>query len=44
MRATLARTASVAGRGEWEKYKTTQAFDSTAHHPWWLESASLKKA
>ena len=40
----LARTAPAAGRGEWEKYKTTEMFDGTAQNPWWLETASLKKA
>jgi len=40
----LAQTAPVAGSGEYEKYKTSQAFDGTEQHPWWLETASLKKA
>ena len=40
----LALTAPVAGAGEYERYKTAQAFDGTAQHPWWLETASLKKA
>jgi hypothetical protein len=39
----LARTAPVARRGTWEKYKTSQDFDGTAQHPWWLESASLAR-
>ncbi len=39
----LARTAAVAAHGEWEKYKTSEAFDGTAQHPWWLETASLQK-
>jgi predicted aldo/keto reductase-like oxidoreductase len=38
----LARTAPVAAAGEWEKYKTSGAFDGTAQHPWWLETASIK--
>ena len=42
-RAALARTAAVARHGEWEKYKTTETFDGTAQHPWWLETASLQK-
>jgi predicted aldo/keto reductase-like oxidoreductase len=42
--ALLAQTAPVAGSGEYEKYKTSQAFDGTEQHPWWLETASLKKA
>lgn len=39
--ALLARTAPVATKGEWEKYKTTQSFDGTTHNPSWLESATL---
>jgi aryl-alcohol dehydrogenase-like predicted oxidoreductase len=42
--ALLALTAPVAGSGEYERYKTSQAFDGTAQHPWWLETASLEKA
>jgi len=42
-RAALARTAAVAAHGEWEKYKTSETFDGTAQHPWWLETASLQK-
>jgi aryl-alcohol dehydrogenase-like predicted oxidoreductase len=42
--ALLAHTAPVAGLGEYEKYKTSDAFDGTAQHPWWLETASIKKA
>ncbi len=41
--AVLAHTAPVAKAGEYEKYKTSGAFDGTAQHPWWLETASLKK-
>jgi aryl-alcohol dehydrogenase-like predicted oxidoreductase len=37
--AVLAHAAAAAHTGKYEKYKTTTAFDSTAHHPWWLESA-----
>jgi aryl-alcohol dehydrogenase-like predicted oxidoreductase len=40
----LARTAPEGKGGAWEKYKTTDQFDGTAKHPWWLETASLKKA
>jgi aryl-alcohol dehydrogenase-like predicted oxidoreductase len=40
----LARTAPVAGRGDWEKYKTSQTFDGTARSPWWMETASLSPA
>ena len=42
-RALLARTAGAAQRGEWERYKTSQSFDGTAQHPWWMETASLQR-
>jgi aryl-alcohol dehydrogenase-like predicted oxidoreductase len=42
--ALLARTASDARAGEWEKYKTSEEFDGTTKHPWWLETGSLKKS
>jgi predicted aldo/keto reductase-like oxidoreductase len=32
----LARTAQAAARGEFEPFKTTSIFDSTASHPEWL--------
>jgi predicted aldo/keto reductase-like oxidoreductase len=32
----LARTASAAGKGEYELYKTTHNFDGTHQHPQWL--------
>jgi aryl-alcohol dehydrogenase-like predicted oxidoreductase len=41
--AVLSRTAPDAGKGEWEKYKTSDEFDGTAKHEWWLETASVKK-
>ena len=41
--ALLAKTAPAATRGEWERYKTSEMFDGTAQHPWWLETASLKQ-
>jgi aryl-alcohol dehydrogenase-like predicted oxidoreductase len=41
--ALLAHTAPVAKAGEYEKYKTSGAFDGTDQNPWWLETASLKK-
>jgi aryl-alcohol dehydrogenase-like predicted oxidoreductase len=41
--AVLEKTAAEAGEGQWEKYKTSDTFDGTAKHPWWLETASLKK-
>jgi len=31
----LARTASAAGKGEFELYKTTHNFDGTYQHPQW---------
>ncbi|MCI4371621.1 MAG: aldo/keto reductase [Thermoplasmata archaeon] len=34
--ALLAKTASVAAAGEFERYKTTHDFDSTVLHPEWL--------
>ena len=32
----LARTAQAASRGAFERFKTTNAFDATAHNPAWL--------
>jgi predicted aldo/keto reductase-like oxidoreductase len=32
----LAKTAAVAARGEFEPFKTSSIFDSTAQHPEWL--------
>lgn len=37
--AVLARAAGAARTGAYEKYKTTTVFDSTSHHPRWLERA-----
>ena len=34
--ALLARTEKAAKRGEFELFKTTSIFDSTAEHPAWL--------
>ncbi len=34
--ALLAKTATLAARGEFEPFKTTLDFDGTAHHPQWL--------
>lgn len=34
--ALLAKTAPVAGKGEYEEYKTTHNFDGTYHNPQWL--------
>jgi tyrosyl-tRNA synthetase len=36
VQALLARTARAASRGEFEPFKTTSIFDSTATHPEWL--------
>jgi predicted aldo/keto reductase-like oxidoreductase len=36
VRALLARTAKAASKGEFELFKTTSIFDSTAYHPDWL--------
>lgn len=34
--ALLAKTASLAARGQYERFKTSAAFDGTARHPEWL--------
>ena len=39
----LERTALAARGGAWEKYKTSEAFDGTTKHPWWLETAKVKE-
>jgi hypothetical protein len=39
----LEKTAASAGAGEWEHYKTSNTFDGTAKHPWWLSTASLSQ-
>jgi predicted aldo/keto reductase-like oxidoreductase len=36
VQALLARTKAAASRGEFEPFKTTSIFDSTATHPEWL--------
>jgi hypothetical protein len=38
--ALLARTAKAAAKGEYELFKTSAHFDSTAHHPEWLGGQS----
>jgi predicted aldo/keto reductase-like oxidoreductase len=38
--ALLAKTAPAASRGEFEPFKTTSIFDSTAFHPEWLGEES----
>jgi aryl-alcohol dehydrogenase-like predicted oxidoreductase len=40
-RALLARTAPVAREGSFEKFKTSDFFDSTAKHPEWLTAKKL---
>jgi aryl-alcohol dehydrogenase-like predicted oxidoreductase len=40
-KALLARTSPAAGKGEWERYKTSGDFDGTAQNPHWLEAAKL---
>jgi aryl-alcohol dehydrogenase-like predicted oxidoreductase len=37
----LAKTVPAAGKGDWERYKTTQDFDGTARNPHWLETGSI---
>jgi predicted aldo/keto reductase-like oxidoreductase len=38
--ALLAKTATLAAKGEYELFKTSAHFDSTAHHPEWLGGQS----
>ena len=38
--ALLDKTAPAAQRGEWEPFKTSSIFDSTAVHPEWLGEES----
>jgi hypothetical protein len=40
MKNILGKTATVAS-GAWERYKSTETFDGTTKHPWWLETSSL---
>jgi predicted aldo/keto reductase-like oxidoreductase len=40
VQALLAKTATAAARGEFEPFKTTSIFDSTAQHPDWLGEES----
>ncbi len=37
----LARTAQAASAGKFERFKTSEYFDSTAKHPHWLEDAKI---
>jgi hypothetical protein len=39
--ALLARTAPVVNNGSYEKFKTSDFFDSTAKHPEWLTAKSM---
>jgi predicted aldo/keto reductase-like oxidoreductase len=41
--ALLAKTASAAARGEFEPFKTSSIFDSTATHPEWLGEEPKRK-
>lgn len=45
VKALLAKTKAAAARGEFELFKTTSIFDSTATHPDWLgeESARVRE-
>src|SRR5437660_6926693 len=36
LQGLLGKTAQAAARGEFEPFKTTSVFDSTAQHPEWL--------
>ena len=40
-KALLARTATFARGGQWEKFKTTQMFDGTEQNKRWLSSAQI---
>lgn len=42
MRATAAKTADVA-TASLEKYKSSETFDGTTQHPWWLDTAKLTR-
>jgi predicted aldo/keto reductase-like oxidoreductase len=42
MAALLARTEKLAAQGQFELFKTSAHFDSTAHHPEWLGGESPK--
>ena len=39
--ALLRKTAPLAQGGKWEKFKTTQTFDGTEQHKWWLTEARI---
>ena len=42
--ALLYKTAQAAARGEYELFKTSSHFDSTAEHPQWLGKESSRVA
>jgi aryl-alcohol dehydrogenase-like predicted oxidoreductase len=39
----LAKATADARNGRYEGYKTTTEFDSTTHHPWWLETGRMRQ-
>jgi aryl-alcohol dehydrogenase-like predicted oxidoreductase len=41
VQALLAKTAEVAEQGKYERFKSSDYFDSTAKHPHWLEDAKI---
>ena len=41
VRALLDKTREVAMDGKYEKFKTSDKFDTTAHHPEWLEKPTM---
>jgi aryl-alcohol dehydrogenase-like predicted oxidoreductase len=41
VKSLLDRTASAAQAGKYERFKTSEYFDSTAQHPRWLEDARI---
>jgi hypothetical protein len=42
VKAILVKTKAAAARGEFELFKTTSIFDSTAEHPDWLGEESRR--
>jgi aryl-alcohol dehydrogenase-like predicted oxidoreductase len=41
VQALLERTRGAADKGEYERFKTSAYFDSTAQHPHWLDDAKI---
>jgi hypothetical protein len=41
VRGLLDRTAQAASAGKYERFKSSDYFDSTAKHPHWLEDAKI---